>query len=94
MACKRYNAPLVTSVSSHLGMMSACHVCVSISNFLLLKFHRWKISWWADPCEGDKPFIRDGRIYLSEEPGLGVELNDEVAKKLLWNGDTYFVISI
>jgi|GEM_PF-3797198 hypothetical protein len=27
---------------------------------------------------------------VSERPGIGVELNDEVARSLLWNGDTYF----
>ena len=29
-------------------------------------------------------------MALSERPGIGVELNDEVAQSLLWNGDTYF----
>ncbi len=29
-------------------------------------------------------------MQLSEQPGIGVELNDEVAKSLLWRGDRYF----
>ncbi|MEM7033140.1 MAG: mandelate racemase/muconate lactonizing enzyme family protein [Chloroflexota bacterium] len=86
-----YYVPIAPhNVSSPLGMMAACHVCTSIPNFLLLEFHGREISWWEDLCEGDKPFIRDGWMHLSEEPGLGVELNDEAAKTLLWNGDTYF----
>ena len=48
------------------------------------------VPWWDDLCDGEKPFIRDGAMTVSERPGIGVELNDEVARSLLWNGDTYF----
>lgn len=78
------------NVSSPLGMMAACHVCASVPNFYVLEFHGREIPWWNDLCEGDKPFIRNGMMQLSERPGIGVELNDEVAKSLLWHGDTYF----
>jgi L-alanine-DL-glutamate epimerase-like enolase superfamily enzyme len=78
------------NVSSPLGMMAACHVMAAVPNFLLLEFHGRDIPWWNDLCEGDKPFIEDGFMAVSERPGMGVELNDEVAKSLLWHGDTYF----
>ncbi len=78
------------NVSSPLGMMAACHVLASIPNFLVLEFHGREISWWEDLCHGDKPFIRSGWMEVSEAPGIGVELDDEVARTLLWNGDTYF----
>ncbi len=78
------------NVSSPLGMMAACHVCASVPNFFVLEFHGREIPWWSDLCEGDKPFIRNGTMQLSERPGIGVELNDEVAKSLLWRGDNYF----
>jgi galactonate dehydratase len=78
------------NVSSPLGMMTACHVMVSVPNFLLLEFHGRMISWWNDLCDSDQPFIENGFMAVSERPGIGVELNDKVAKSLLWNGDTYF----
>ena len=78
------------NVSSPLGMMAACHVVATIPNFLVLEFHGREIPWWEDLCDGDKPFIRDGWMTVSDRPGLGVELNDKVAKSLLWRGDTYF----
>jgi L-alanine-DL-glutamate epimerase-like enolase superfamily enzyme len=78
------------NVSSPLGMMGACHVCAAVANFFVLEFHGREIPWWNDLCDGDKPFIRDGYMHVSERPGIGVELNDEVAKSLLWDGDTYF----
>lgn len=78
------------NVSSPLGMMAACHVVASVPNFLFLEFHARDISWWSDLCDGDKPFVHDGVMTVSERPGIGVELNDDFAKTLLWNGDSYF----
>ncbi len=78
------------NVSSPLGMMAACHVLAAVPNFLFLEFHARDIPWWQDLCDGDKPFVRDGIMTVSERPGIGVELNDAVAKSLLWNGDSYF----
>lgn len=78
------------NVSSPLGMMASAHVCASVPNFLVLEFHGLPIPWWNDLCDGDKPFIENGFMPVSERPGIGVELNDKVAKSLVWNGDTYF----
>ena len=78
------------NVSSPLGMMAACHVMASVPNFLLLEFHGRDIVWWEDLCDGNKPFIQNGRMAVSDEPGIGVELNDDVARSLLWDGDNYF----
>jgi L-alanine-DL-glutamate epimerase-like enolase superfamily enzyme len=71
-------------------MMASCHVCAAIPNFLVLEFHGREISWWEDLCEGDRPFVHNGIMTVSDRPGIGVELNDQVAKSLLWEGDTYF----
>ena len=78
------------NVSSPLGMMAACHVLAAIPNFLVLEFHGRDVSWWEEMCTGDAPFIRDGWMHVSDRPGIGVELNDEVARGLLWEGDVYF----
>jgi L-alanine-DL-glutamate epimerase-like enolase superfamily enzyme len=78
------------NVSSPLGMMAACHVLAAVPNFLVLEFHGRDISWWEELCVGDQPFIRDGWMHVSERPGVGVELNDEVARGLVWEGDSYF----
>ena len=78
------------NVSSPLGMMAACHCLAAIPNFLLLEFHAREIPWWEDLCDGDKPFVQDGTMTLSNRPGIGVELNEDVARSLLWNGDSWF----
>lgn len=78
------------NVSSPLGMMAACHVCAAIPNFLVLEFHGRGIPWWEGMAKGGKPYIRDGWMEVSDQPGIGVELDDTEARKLLWEGDTYF----
>ena len=78
------------NVSSPLGMMAACHVLAAVPNFLLLEFHARSIPWWSELCDGEKPFVQDGFMTVSDAPGLGVELNDAAAKTLLWKGDSYF----
>lgn len=78
------------NVSSPLGMMAGCHVMAAVPNFLYLEFHGREIDWWSDLCDGEKPFLADGRMRVSDAPGIGVELNDTVARRFLWNGDSYF----
>lgn len=78
------------NVSSPLGMMAACHLLASVPNFLVLELHALNIPWWNDLCDGDHPFVQDGYMTVSERPGIGVELNADFAKTLLWNGDVYF----
>ncbi|MBK8027178.1 MAG: mandelate racemase/muconate lactonizing enzyme family protein [Chloroflexi bacterium] len=78
------------NVSTPHGMMASAHVMASVPNFLVLELHALEIPWWSDLCDGDKPFFQDGFMTVSERPGIGVELNDDVARRLLWNGDTYF----
>ena len=78
------------NVSSPLGMMATCHVLVSVPNFLVLEFHGRDISWWEDLCEGDKPFLQRGWMAVTDRPGIGVELDDKVARSLLLEGETYF----
>ena len=86
-----YHIPFAPhNVCGPLGTIASAHCCASIPNFLVLEFHGREIPWWEDMCIGDKPFIRDGWMEISAAPGTGVELNDEVAQTLLWEGDRYF----
>ena len=78
------------NVSSPLGMMAACHAMAAVPNFLLLEFHGRDIPWWRTSATATSPLSRMAYMAVSDKPGLGVELNDEVAKTLLWNGDRYF----
>jgi L-alanine-DL-glutamate epimerase-like enolase superfamily enzyme len=81
------------NVASPVGTIAACHVCATGPNFLVLEHHSLHVPDWEDLVSGEKPIIRDGYIALSDSPGLGVELNDEVARQYLHTpmNDRYFV---
>jgi L-alanine-DL-glutamate epimerase-like enolase superfamily enzyme len=78
------------NVSSPVGTLAACHACASMRNFTVIEFHAQDIEWWDDLLLGGTPLIQEGYITLPEKPGLGVELNDEIAQAHLANGSTYF----
>jgi L-alanine-DL-glutamate epimerase-like enolase superfamily enzyme len=86
-----YYIPLAAhNVSSPIGTMAACHSCASMRNFAILEFHAQDIPWWNDLTTAEKPLIQDGYITLPDAPGLGLELNEDVARAHLAEGTTFF----
>ncbi len=77
------------NVSSPIGTVAAAHVCAAIPNFLVIEFHALDVPWWDDLVL-DGPVIRDGFIHLSDKPGHGLELNEDVARAHLKPGSTFF----
>jgi len=78
------------AVTSPIGMMASAHVCAVIPNFLAQEWH-WIDSpdlWRNWVKEGD--IIQKGFINLSDRPGLGVEMNDETARKAQVPGTPWF----
>ena len=79
-------------VASYLGAMAACHICSSVSNFMILA---WQIYFHKNPMfqeivTFDGPMVDDGFITLSEKPGIGVEINEEGMKKHATPGAPFF----
>jgi len=86
-----YYIPMAAhNVSSPIATMAACHACASMRNFFILEFHAQDVAWWDDLVVGDQPLIQDGYITLPDKPGLGIELNEEVARAHLQEGATFF----
>ncbi len=59
-------------------------------NFKIMEFHAQDVEWWDDMAIGDVPFIREGYITLPDKPGLGLELNEDVIRRHLRPGATFF----
>lgn len=79
------------SISSPVGTLASAHYCASIPNFLALEFHASDVPFWNDLVEGTVgPIIQNGFITLSEKPGLGVTLNEEVARRYARKGEPFF----
>jgi gluconate/galactonate dehydratase len=79
------------NIASPLGTIASCHVCATLANFLVLEFHGQDVPFWEDLVTGiAKPLIRDGYITLPDGPGLGVELNETVARAYAKPGEGFF----
>lgn len=77
-------------VVSPIGTMASAHVCATIPNYLVCEWH------WINHLKVWQTFIKEGEIiqkgYVTplDKPGLGVEMNEEVAKTVQIPGTTWF----
>jgi L-alanine-DL-glutamate epimerase-like enolase superfamily enzyme len=79
------------NISSPVGTLASAHFCAAIPNFLVLEFHAADVPFWNDLVEGvPKPIIQNGSIQLPDKPGLGVRLNEDVARKYARKGEPFF----
>jgi L-alanine-DL-glutamate epimerase-like enolase superfamily enzyme len=79
------------NISSPVGTLATVHFCAAIPNFLALEFHASDVPFWNDLVEGlSKPIIQNGYISVPEKPGLGINLNEDVARKHARKGEPFF----
>jgi L-alanine-DL-glutamate epimerase-like enolase superfamily enzyme len=72
-------------------MMANVHAAAATENFTALEHHHVDDEWYDDLYANiSKPLVKDGYIDVPNSPGLGFELNEEVTKSLLREGDGWF----
>ena len=77
-----YYIPLAPhNVCGPLGTIASCHTCVSVPNFLVLEWHWVDRPHWQELVEADPPLIQDGDITVPDRPGLGVDFNEDAARR-------------
>ena len=78
------------AVTSPVGMMATAHVCAAIPNFLVQEWH------WIDSPDLWRNWVKEGEIIQKgfivppERPGIGVEMNDDAARKAQVAGTPWF----
>lgn len=65
---------------------AALHLAFATPNFLVQEQMRSDVPWREDICVLPFP-IRDGRAWPSDRPGLGVEIDEEVAAGHPWQAE-------
>jgi len=74
-----------------VSFMANVHCAAATENFVALEHHSVDIDWWEDLVTGiKKPFQVDGFVRVPEGPGLGIELNLDVVKEHLGQGQELF----
>ena len=86
-----YDIPMAPHcVVSPIGVMATAHACLTYPNFLACEWH------WISHLETWKTFVKEGEIIVSgyvtptDKPGLGVEMDEEAAKKVQIPGTPWF----
>ncbi len=78
------------AVTSPIGMMATAHVCAAIPNFLAQEWH------WIDSLDLWRNWVKEGEIIqkgfiaMPDRAGIGVEMNDDGARKAQVPGTPWF----
>jgi L-alanine-DL-glutamate epimerase-like enolase superfamily enzyme len=76
---------------SPISFMANVHCAAATENFTVLEHHSVEVPWWEDMVTGiEKPLSKDGFARVPDGPGLGIELNEDVVREHLVEGEGYF----
>ncbi len=78
------------NVASPIGTMASAHVCATVPNFLVLEFHWLHRDFWSTIVTQQRDIIVDGHIALDDSPGIGLDLDEAVARAHQYPGTTWF----
>lgn len=66
--------------ASPVGNLSAAHVCLGLPNFQILEYSHGDAAWRAELLDPPER-IEQGRLQVSDRPGLGAKLNEKILKE-------------
>jgi L-alanine-DL-glutamate epimerase-like enolase superfamily enzyme len=75
--------------ASPVGTIASCHAAASMRDFRIHELAKY-IDWWQDLVIHDGPIISGGYHTITDKPGYGVELNEDVARAHLAPGETWW----
>ena len=79
------------NICTPVGTVASAHVCANAPNFLALEHHGLDTPWWDDiAADWGGPVVDRGYITLSDRPGIGVELNEELLRAHLAPGEEWW----
>ena len=75
--------------ASPVGTIASAHAAASMRDFRIHELAKW-VEWWPDLVIHDGPIWKDGYYTIQDKPGLGIELNPDVAKAHLAPGEKWW----
>ncbi len=75
-----YNVPVAPhNPYGPVALAAAAHACLCMPNFLILEHCRHRP--WFDEVQKFGPAVKEGRVTLTDRPGLGIELDWDYVKQ-------------
>ena len=79
------------NISSPLGTMAGVHLSAAAPNVLALEWHAASVPFFDDLVKNATgPMIEEGKIAVPDKPGLGIELDLDVAYRYRKLGEKFF----
>lgn len=79
------------NVSGPIGTMAGVHLCAAIPNVIALEWHAASVPFFDQLIRGGaRPMIANGRVAVPDRPGLGIDLDEDVAWKYRKPGEKFF----
>ncbi|TRM98802.1 mandelate racemase/muconate lactonizing enzyme family protein [Sulfolobus sp. E1] len=69
------------NISSPIGTLAHAHLASIANTFGFVEFHGHDVPFWNEIVKPKRRIIENGIIKLTDEPGLGVDLDDQIMKK-------------
>jgi L-alanine-DL-glutamate epimerase-like enolase superfamily enzyme len=90
---QEYGVPMAMHFAgTPICCMANVHCAAATENFLALENHSLDVPWWSSLVQEyvKAPIVNHGWIEVSDRPGLGVTLNDDVVRQHLAPGTGFF----
>ena len=75
--------------ASPVGTIASAHAAAAMRNFRVHELANW-IDWWPDLVIHEGPIWENGYLTIQDKPGLGIEINEDVARAHLAPGETWW----
>jgi len=86
-----YGLPMSThNTGSQLHTWATCQWASSIRDFLAVETITGQGGWMDQLLKLDGPYIREGYVAVTDRPGLGVDVNEDIARAHLAPGETWW----
>ncbi|MEV0600208.1 mandelate racemase/muconate lactonizing enzyme family protein [Streptomyces sp. NPDC050315] len=75
---------------SPVGAMASAHIAAATETFVALEYHATDVPFWNDLVKQEEPLMNKGWYYLTDKPGLGIEMDEKEMEKHLAKGEKLF----
>jgi galactonate dehydratase len=73
-----------------VAAIATAEVAATVPNLLGMEYHFLDATWVGEVAHRDVPLFRDGRVPLTDAPGLGLELDEDACRRHLAPGEAWF----